>query len=309
MVETLEGLGMLPTGRESTLDRFFNRRGPAPQPGAPGDAPDPARPMPTLPVKRGNTGIIPPWLRRPAAPTHTPPKPLFPIFSVPPHTPPVLLPGVLSPAAPASNAAAPQASAITSTYAPTYSPADVADETTWTPPDDALVSDQWGLDEGVDRTLQDDLYASQDYQADGEGNSLWGLGDAWDVIPNVLPQAIPTDTSSSSSGGWLSSLGNFVQSALPAAAQVYASVQATKQGNPVAGSAIAQGARPVMTGPMPLPGAGYPGGYSGALGGYGAPSWFSQRTILPSMSNGAVVGLAAAATLGLLVVLKHRRGA
>lgn len=301
MVETLEGLGMLPTAREGALDVFFRR-------GASGETPDRARPMPTLPGKRGNTGIVPPWVlnRGAAQTTHTPFKPLEPIFSVPPHTPPIPLPGLLSPAA--SPAEPPRASAITSSYVPAYSPADVVDESTWTPPDDALVQDQYGLDAGVDSMLKDDLYASQDYQADGEDDSLWGLGAVWDDIPYILPQAIPTDTSSSSSsGGWLSSLGNFVQSALPAAAQVYASVQATKQGMPAQGAAIAQGARPVSM-PSVAPGGGYPSTIT-PPSGYGAPSWFSQRTILSSMSNGAVVGIAAAAGLTLLMVLKKRRGA
>ncbi|HET8715719.1 MAG TPA: hypothetical protein VFM16_07835 [Holophagaceae bacterium] len=308
MVETLEGLGMLPMDRmEGGALRFPLLRRPFVKT---------AEPMPTRPTRplfldrlfprgntgivppnrQGNTGIVPPW-RIPFQP-----RPQGASESKPATPLPLPAPGN-------TGVVPPKASAIVTHDAPVYQKPAV-DEGVWTPPDDALVSDQWAMDAGVDAGLQDDLYASQDYQADsedaGSDSSLWGLGDLT-PIPAIYPaQASPLDASSSS-GGFLSTLGNFLSTTLPTAAQVYASVQATKQGNPMLGAQVGQqaSARPVQ--PM----AGGFGPMAPAYGGpaYSGPSWFSERTIFPSLSNGAVVGIAAAAAVGLLVVLKKRRGA
>lgn len=327
MVETLEGLGMLPVSGMMRRGPFqlsfedgvpFRRGNGGVVPPRPVSEMTPARPLP-LP---GNTGVVPPGrgvffplFGRPGNTGIVPPD-RIPFVSRPQYQPdgsvPAATPAPMATAQAAANVPPPKASAITGTYAPSYSTGDVVDEGAWTPPDDALIQDQFGLDQSVDQGLKDDLYASQDYQADGEGESydqsLWGLDGAMDLIPALLPEQ-PTAVAAPSGGGFLNNLGTFIQSALPAAAQVYASVQATKQGNPYGGAQVAQQVgRPTGTiypnnpvypsGPMP---SGYPGGYA-------PPSWFSQRTIFSGMSNGAVVGIGLAAAVGVFILMKKHRG-
>lgn len=333
MVETLEGLGMLPVSGMVRRGPFrpvfdagdggdgptrFRRGNGGIVPPRPVSEMTPARPLP-LP---GNGGIVPPGgvffplLGRPGNTGIVPPA-RIPFISRSwwgdKETPaPTATPAPVATVQAAANVPPPNASAVTGTYTPTYSASDVVDEGAWTPPDDALIQDQYGLDQGVDEGLKDDLYASQDFQADGEGasydNGLWGLDGAMDLIPALMPDQ-PTAVAAPS-GGFLSNLGNFIQSALPAAAQVYASVQATKQGNPYGGAQVAQQVGRPMGTPYNT-GAAYPSGAmpGGYPGGYAPPSWFSQRTIFPSLSNGAVIGIGVAVAAGVFLLMKKHRGA
>lgn len=315
MIETLEGLGMLPMMKTLDDDPILGRFRAKPRVVAT-DEHTPPRPLPLPFPKPGNTGIVPPnrrtnggifppWFRGRFLPKSemTPAKPLPLPSPTPGNT------GIVPPNRLPSPISIPKASDLVTMDAPIYQKP--VDEDAWTPPDDALVQDQWGLDNQVDSGLRDDLYASQDYQADGEGDSLWGLGDAWDLIPALMPESPTPVSATSSGGGFLNSLGSFITNALPTAAQVYASVQATKKGNPVLGAQVGQQAQF-----QPMPQAGYQAGMTPGYAGpgyagpsYAAPSWFSQRTIFPSMSNGAVVALGVAAAGAMLLILKKRRGA